>query len=513
MMNSSWRDLSFSGNFINGRFIIPDRESFSFEKYNPADLNDLIVSVPVSFSHADEAVDRAFDAFDKWSRTLEKERVKYLEKLRNSIEILSPWFVEMISRELGRPIWDAKQEVEAVLSDIEDLYNQYFLYTPYLKEDLSSIEEPAEYFKPTGVIAVVAPFNQPVLYPFRVIISSLLTGNTVVYKPSENTPMTGQIISEVINSAELPAGVFNMVQGSKELAKRIIVNRKVASVFFYGNFETGTKISNFAQDGYSKLLIMGTGGRNASIVLEDADIDHAVTENILGAFTSTGQRSNNIRRIFVQDSIKNIFINKFHEKAKKLKIAHPLDEYNNEAPFMGPLISEHYMENYLRLQGIGQREGAEILMRGKEITVDGKYKGYYITPSINLSDTLNEQGVYNSSEILGPNVSIKGFEGIDTLMQSHNSCTYGFGLSIFSNQYDAINRIIDKANVGLVFINSNTFGESVKYPISGYGKSGNLHPEGCLNIHYLRKPVVIYKNEFLHKSKTNNFPYEKIKEL
>lgn len=512
-MNSSWRDLSFSGNFINGRFIIPDRESFSFDKYNPADLDDLIVSVPVSFSHADDAVDKAFDVFESWSRTSESERVKYLEKLRNSIEILSPWFVEMIARELGRPIWDAKQEVEAVLSDIEDLYNQYFLYTPYLKEDLTTINEPAEFYKPSGVVAVIAPFNQPILYPFRVIISALLTGNTVVYKPSENTPMTGQIIADVINSAELPAGVFNMVHGSKELSKRIIVNRKVASVFFYGNFETGTKITNFAQDGYSKILIMGTGGRNASIIMDDADLEHAVTENIIGAFVSTGQRSNNIRRIFVHNSIKNDFINKFHEKAKKLKIAHPLDEYDNEVPFMGPLISEKHMENYLRLQGIGQREGAEILMRGKEISVEGKYKGYYITPSINLSDSLNEKGVYNSSEILGPNVSIKGFDDVDTLMQSHNSCTYGLGLSIFSNSYKIINDIIDKADVGMVFINSNTFGESVKYPITGYGKSGNLHPGGCLNIRYLRKPIVIYKNEFLNKAKSTCFPYQKIKEL
>jgi len=512
-MNSTWRDINFSGNFINGRFIIPDRESFTFEKYNPADLNDFIVGVPVAYSHADDAVEKASIAFNLWSKLEDSIRIEYFEKLRNSLEILAPWFVELISRELGRPIWDAKQEVETTIFDISELYNQYLGYTPYITEDINLYSDPVEYYKPSGVVAVIAPYNQPFLYSMRAIITALLTGNTVVYKPSLLTPMTGQLISELVQSAELPNGVFNMVHGSIEVAKRFIVNRKVTSVFFYGNFETGSKISKHAKDDYAKLMIMSTGGRNAAIIMEDADIDLAVNETIVGAFISSGQRCNNTRRIYVHNSIKETFISKFHDKAKKLKIAHPHDEYLKDFIFMGPLGSENLMQNYLRLQGIGLREGADILMRGKEIAVNGKYKGYYVTPSINLSDNLNEKGVYNSSEILGPNVSIRGFSNIDELMLSHNTCNYGLGISIFSEAQKNLNEIIQKADVGLVFINTNSFGESVMHPVVGYGKSGNLHPEGCLSIRYLRKPVVIYKKEFIKKQKFNNLLFEEIKRL
>jgi succinylglutamic semialdehyde dehydrogenase len=257
--------------------------------------------------------------------------------------------------------------------------------------------------------------------------------------------------------------------------------------------------------------VLGTGGKNASIIMPDCDLNTAVPELVFGAFVSTGQRSNSIKRMFVHKDIADQLIDMFHKKSKKLKVGHPLDEYKGIKPFMGPLISDNAMQNYLRLQGIAQREGAEILMRGKDIMVDD-YKGYYVTPSIHITDEVNEQGVYNTSEIFGPNVSIKRFSSIDEVVNSHNTCDYGYGLSIFSNDNEVVGELIRRCDVGQVFINTITMGESVKYPISGYRKSGNARPEGAYNAFYLKRPVVVYKKNAV-KSTLDIAAYNEIKEL
>ena len=512
MHNVSWRDFSFSGNYINGRFVIPEHPSSSFKKKSPADIKETIVEVPVCYKHCEEAVVRARETFEQWSEMDNLQRLEILKKLKHSIEMLSPWFVELIARELGRPIWDAKQEIELALNDINTLFDIFADTPTFSQQDIEAGEIAVELYKANGVVAVIAPFNQPVLYPIRSIISALLLGNTVVYKPSEHTPLVGQVLSEAIHHAGIPKGVFNMVQGEKETAKRIINHHDVSTVYFNGTFETATRISEYLADDYWKILIMGTGGKNASVVMPDCNIDIAVAELIYGSFVSTGQRSNGIRRIFVDAKVADEFIEKFHAKAKKLRVGHPLDEYEGSKPFMGPLISDNAMQNYLRLQGIAQREGAETLMRGKDIEVHGGYRGYYVTPSIHLTDDINESGVYNTSEIFGPNVSIKRFNEIEQAIASHNTCEYGYGLSVFSKDMRIISELVKRCDVGQVFINSITLGESVRYPISGYGKSGNSRPEGSHNRFYLRHPIMVYKKEAVHSS-LNLATYKEIMDL
>ncbi len=503
MQNTGWRDFSFSGNYINGRFVLPEHPNFHIEKKSPADVAEAIINIPVYYPHAEEAVTSAKAVFEHWASLDGLKRLEMLGRLKNSLEMLSPWLVELIAREIGRPIWDAKQEVELALKDINELFRQFGFYTPFDGAILEENKDVFELYKPNGVVAVIAPFNQPVLYPIRSIVSALLIGNTVVYKPSEHTPLVGQVIAEAVHHAELPSGVFNMVLGEKEMAKRIVKHHGVYTVFFNGNFETATKISEDIADDYWKILVMGTGGKNAAVVMPDCDVNTAVSELVFGAFVSTGQRCNGIRRILVHEDIADQFITNFHLKSKKLKVGHPLDEYKGLKPFMGPLISDNALQNYLRLQGISQREGADILMRGKEIEIETGHRGYYVTPSIHITDDLDEKGVYNTSEIFGPNVSIKRFRTIDAAVKSHNTCEYGYGLSIFSNDKDAIKELVKKCDVGQVFLNSITIGESVHYPIAGYGKSGNSRPEGSYNSLYLRRPVTVYRRDAVNASIEN----------
>ncbi|MBN1115092.1 MAG: aldehyde dehydrogenase family protein [Oligoflexia bacterium] len=512
MDNITWRDFSFSGNYINGRFVIPEHPGFYVEKRNPSDLSELTARIPVYYPHCDEAVERACNIFPEWASIESRARFDILKRLKNSIEMLSSWLVELIARELGRPIWDAKQEIKVALHDMNTYFETLESYSSFSDEEILRDSDVVELYKPIGVVAIVAPFNQPVLYPLRSIVSSLLLGNTVVYKPSEHCPLVGQVLAEAVHNSEIPKGVFNMVHGEKEISKRLITHRKVASVFFSGTFETATKVSRYISEDYWKILIMGTGGKNAGIVMPDCNFNTAVTELLLGSFISSGQRSNGIRRIFVHSQIADRFIDEFHAKAKKLKVGHPLDEYKGQKPFMGPLISEQSMQNYLRLQGIGQREGAEILMRGKEIEVSGDYKGYYVTPSINITDQLKEDGIYNTSEIFGPNVAIKRFDNIGEVVASHNTCDYGYGLSIFTNSRENIARLVRECDVGQIYINTITFGESVKYPIAGYGRSGNSRPEGSLSSFYLRKPLVLYKRDSVREN-VDLFPYKELGEL
>ncbi|MEI6080461.1 MAG: aldehyde dehydrogenase family protein, partial [bacterium] len=327
MHNAKWRDFSFSGNYINGRFVIPEHPSMSFEKVNPSNLKEHIVTIPVYYPHGDEAVDRAKEAFEGWSNLNSSKRLEILKRFKHSLEMMSPWFVELISREIGRPIWDAKQEIELAIQDINVLFDEFGSFESFNEQNIISESDVTELYKPNGVVAIIAPFNQPVLYPLRPIISALLLGNTIVYKPSDLSPLVGQVLAEAVHDAGFPNGVFNMVQGEKEMARRIIKNKDVYTVFFNGTFETASKVAQYLADDYWKILIMGTGGKNASIVLPDCDLETAVSELVFGAFVSTGQRSNGIRRIFVHSDIADQFITMFHQKSKKLKVGHPLDEY------------------------------------------------------------------------------------------------------------------------------------------------------------------------------------------
>jgi succinylglutamic semialdehyde dehydrogenase len=311
----------------------------------------------------------------------------------------------------------------------------------------------------------------------------LLAGNTIVFKPSEQAPYCAEIYSQCFAEAGFPAGVFNMIQGMGESGRKLALHEGVDGILFTGSYEVGLRIKQETLSHYWKILALEMGGKNAAVVMEDADLDKAVYECLIGAYLTSGQRCASTSRLFLHEKIKDEFIEKFYQRAKKLSIGHWQTN-----PFMGPLISEGAVEKYLRFQESAQREGAESLMRGKPLEV-GSYRGFYVTPSIHEVKHFNPDSVYQKTEVFGPNVAIFSISDYEQSILPVNSTGFGLVASIFTKNKTLYERALLDYRVGLLNWNRSTNGASSRLPFGGMGKSGNDRPSAHFAIYYCSVPV------------------------
>jgi succinylglutamic semialdehyde dehydrogenase len=261
-----------------------------------------------------------------------------------------------------------------------------------------------------------------------------------------------------------------------------VADELVDGVLFTGSYETGLKIKQKTLEQYWKILALEMGGKNATIVWNDADLNKAVHDTVVGAFMSTGQRCSGTSRVILHDEIADQFVERFYETAKKLTIGHWKDN-----PFMGPLINAGAVEKYLRFQEIASREGAERLMRGKALDLD--HQGYYVTPSICLVPEFREDSVYQKTEIFGPNVSIYRTRDLEHALKINRSTGYGLVTAIFSKSKQVYEDVLLGARTGLVNWNRTTNGASSRLPFGGFGKSGNDRPSADFAVLYCTMPV------------------------
>lgn len=475
--------IEFLGDYIDGKFVKTERADGEFKSVSPGDLKDVISHLEYRHDHISRATKAARAAFPKWARMPAEERFKILRKLKDVYTAHITQLAELIARETGKPLWDSTGEAKAMIAKIDVTIDHSLRL---VKEErfanvLPGVEGVITH-QARGVMAVLGPFNFPGHLPNGHIIPALATGNTVVFKPSELTPMVGQFMAQLFEKAEFPKGVFNLVQGEGETGKRLVADEDVDGVLFTGSYETGLKIKQKTVEQYWKLLALEMGGKNATIVWDDADMNKAIYETTIGAFMSSGQRCSCTSRIILHDSIADKFIDKFYETAKKLTIGHW-----KENPFMGPLINATAVEKYVRFQEIASREGAERLMRGKAL--DLGHKGYYVTPSICLVDRYREDSVYQKSEIFGPNVAIYRTSDFDEALKINSSTGFGLVTSVFTKKRELYEEALYRARSGLVNWNRTTNGASSKLPFGGLGKSGNDRPAADFAVQYCTVPV------------------------
>lgn len=475
--------VEFLGDYIDGKFVKPDRIDGEFQSVSPADLTDVISRLEFRYDHIARATKVARDAFPLWSRLAPEERFRRLRKLKDVYLAHAEQLTELIARETGKPLWDAASEARAMANkiDITIDHSMRLVKTERIANALPGVDGVVTHL-PRGVMAVLGPFNFPGHLPNGHIVPALATGNTVVFKPSELTPMVGQFMAQMFEKAEFPRGVFNLVQGNAEAGKRLVADEFVDGVLFTGSYETGLKIKQKTVEQYWKLLALEMGGKNATIVWNDADLNKALYETIIGAFMSSGQRCSCTSRVILHEDIADRFVEKFYETAKKLTIGHW-----KENPFMGPLINAAAVEKYLRFQEIASREGTERLMRGKALDVG--YKGYYVTPSICLVDRYREESVYQKSEIFGPNVAVYRTRDFDEALKINASTGFGLVTSVFTKTRALYEETLYRARSGLVNWNRTTNGASSKLPFGGLGKSGNDRPAADFAVLYCTVPV------------------------
>lgn len=480
---STPQPIPYAGDFISGSFVPVTKPEGKIKSLSPCDLKDLVIEVPYNNDHVDRACVAARKAFLEWARRPMDERKRCLMKLKEVFEAHQSEMAECIARDTGKPLWEAKTEAAALSQKIDITVNHSvkLVAEEHLPNALPGVEGVTR-FKPRGVMAVIGPFNFPAHLPNGHIIPSLLMGNTVVFKPSEQTPAVGQLYAKMFERAEFPPGVFNMVQGIGETGRKIVLHEEVDGILFTGSYEIGHKIKLETLTHYWKILALEMGGKNATVIWVDADMDKAVYETLIGAFMTSGQRCACTSRVIVHDKLADEFTDRFYQAAKKLSIGHW-----SENPFMGPLINEAAVEKYIRFQEIAKRENCESLMRGK--VLDLKWKGHYVTPSINLVQKFDPNSIYQKSEIFGPNVSIlksSDFEETSTII---NSTGYGLVAALFTQNRSLYEKALLEWKVGLLNFNRTTNGASSKLPFGGMLKSGNDRPSAHMAIQYCAVPV------------------------
>ncbi len=487
--------IPYLGDYIDGQFVKSESEDGVLEIKSPADLSESVIQVPYQYSHVDRACETASKAFVEWSAVSLSDRVQRLKKLQTILEENKQRISEVISRETGKPQWESLTEVSAMIQKIPITIEQALrLVEDVVVENALPGVRGKVIYKPRGVMAVVGPFNFPGHLPNGHIVPALVTGNTVVFKPSEFTPATGQIYAECIHKAGFPAGVFNLVQGVGDTGRRLVEHDLVDGILFTGSYETGLKIKQGTMDHYWKIHALEMGGKNATIVWSDADMEKAIYESLIGSFVSAGQRCSCTSRIILHKKIAGHFLERFYQAAKKLEVG-----YWKENPFMGPLINAKSLDTYLRFQEIAVREGSEKIMRGKQL--DLPTKGYYVTPSIYKVNEVNKNSVYQKNEIFGPNVAVYTVEDLDEALQLNNSSGFGLVTSIFTKDRSVYEQTLKTARSGLINWNRTTNGASSKLPFGGRDKSGNDRPTSTFAVYYCTVPVACLEDETSFDSK------------
>ncbi|MGE0614269.1 MAG: succinylglutamate-semialdehyde dehydrogenase [Bacteriovoracia bacterium] len=486
-MNAPKFQFQVKGNFIGGEFKLPSDPNGEWALKSPANHKDIVGKFPYSYEDVDRAVTAARGAFKSWRATSVADRAAYLKKYQAAIKAREAELMEAISREMGKPLWESKSEVNTMVNKVDvTLDDSMKLIADLEIPNIMDNTFGASRSRPLGVMVVVGPFNFPAHLPNGHIVPALLTGNTVIFKPSEKTPMVGQIMAECIQAAGFPAGVFNLVQGEKEVGRRLCVHEGVDGILFTGSYEVGTRIKQDTLQQHWKLLALEMGGKNTTIVWEDADLQVALFESLVGSFITTGQRCSCTSRIIVHGKLFDQFLSTFHQQAKAFTIGHPLDN-----PFMGPLIDQNSMDRYMKFLGIASREGCEVVMRGK--TLDLEVPGNYVAPSICwVKDTAVEtakKSVYQQTELFAPNVAIYKVDDLDHAVNLANVTQYGLVASVFTQSKETYRRAWDGLEFGLVNWNKSTVGASSRLPFGGLKKSGNHFPTALTSTRYCTYPV------------------------
>lgn len=470
--------LSPKGNYIAGSFRSPKDQMKNIVGLlsikSPADLTDDLGEFPFSYSDVDLAVTAAREGFEQWRKIPQADRNEALRKYAAELKRLEPVLAETMSREVGKPLWESKQEVATMINKVDvTLADGMKTVRNYEIPGIMKGTLGVCRYKPHGVFVVLGPFNFPGHLANGHIIPALATGNAVIFKPSEKAPGTGQLMAEAFACAGLPRGVFNLVQGNGEVGRRLATHEGIDGILFTGSYDVGLKIKQDTLQHHWKLLALEMGGKNSSIVLEDSDLDSAILEVLVSAFITCGQRCSATSRVMVQDKIFDEFLKKFHDRAKGFKIGHPLDN-----PFMGPLVDQPAVDKYLKFTGIAEREGCEVIMRGKQL--ECPEKGFYVTPSICVvqDNALGavKKSVYQQNEIFGPNVALYRVRDLDEGIVLANATQYGLAAAVFTKDHKKFEYAADELQVGVLNWNRSTVGASAKLPFGGVKRSGNHFP-------------------------------------
>ncbi len=465
-------------NYINGQFRpIPGETIVSRD---PSDPERVIWSGGEEVDHLDEAVAAAQAALPTWSSTSFEDRrdllLRWKEVTGRHVDALAG----LITDEMGKTLAESRFEAAALAAKVDITLGEHSLgrVTEY-DVPVNETRSGRCRYKPFGVMSVIGPFNFPAHLANGQVLPALLTGNTVVFKPSEKTPGVGQKIAEMMEEAGAPAGVFNLVQGGPAVASGLVNHEDIDGILFTGSWPVGRKILEANLDRPGRIIALEMGGNNPAVVLDDAPLKLAVLECVRASFATTGQRCTCTRRIIVQRGIADRFISAYCKAASTLLVG----PGRSETPvFMGPLVTAAARESVLNYQRGQHDAGARVLVEATALD----RPGHFITPGVIEVDRFT---IDRDCEVFGPLAQICIVDNLDEAIEQSNATRYGLAAAIFTRDETSFERFFHRVNSGCVNWNNGTAGATGKLPFGGRGFSGNNRPAGAFASDFCAYPV------------------------
>jgi aldehyde dehydrogenase (NAD+) len=451
--------------FIGGKWVEPKSGS-TFNTINPA-TEEAITSISLAGeADVDDAVQQARNAFDDgaWSKLSATDRGKLLHKIADAILAHLDEFAYLETIDIGKPISESKNIDVPFVAEIFHYYagwaNKYHGETipvrgNYLNYTLR---------EPLGVVGTITPWNFPLLLAVWKIAPALAMGNTVVHKPSEQSPLTSLKLAEICEEVGLPEGAFNVVTGNGRITGNAMLHHPgIDKIAFTGGTSTGIYVMQEAAKTLKKISLE-LGGKSPNIVLEDADLDSAVKGALSGIFYNKGEVCAAGSRLFIQENAHDAFLEKLLERGKKLVVGDPLDPKTR----FGPLCNSDQLDKVLSYIGSGKEEGAKVILGGDRAKV-GSGKGYFVQPTI--FDEVTNQMRIAREEIFGPVLSAIRFKDLDDLIAQANDTIYGLAAGVWTRDVKRAHYIAKKLKAGTVWINTYNMYDPAS-PFGGYKQSG-----------------------------------------
>ncbi|MCY4526687.1 MAG: aldehyde dehydrogenase family protein [Anaerolineaceae bacterium] len=449
-------------NFVNGEWR-PASDGGTFASVNPA--NECLVARVAAGTAADvaAAVAAARAAFPAWRRTPAPARGEILFRAAQLLSERKEELSRLLTREMGKVISEARGDVQEAIDMAWYMGGEgrrLFGHT-------APVEMPDKFGmalrEAVGVVGLITPWNFPVAVPSWKLFPALVAGNTVVLKPAEDAPATAALFVQICAEAGLPPGVLNLVCGAGETGAALVAHPDVRVISFTGSTETGLQVYERAAR-LGKKVSLEMGGKNAIIVLEDADLELAAQAITWSAFGTTGQRCTAASRLIVQRGVHKQLAEALVEKARSLKLGDGLDESVD----VGPLVNEAALCKVERYMGIARQEGAGMLIGGARADLG---QGWFFEPT--LLDGVTRDMRVAREEIFGPVLALMTVDSMSEAIELNNEVRYGLSSSIFTRDVNrAFNAMRDLAS-GIVYINHGTSGAEIQFPFGGIRETGN----------------------------------------
>jgi succinylglutamic semialdehyde dehydrogenase len=427
----------------------------------------------------DSTVDRARRAWPAWAAQPLANRIELVRRFANEVRKEQDKFAELIARETGKPMWEARTEVESVIAKVEISVRAYAERTGQRKLDSALQGTAALRHKPHGVMAVLGPYNFPAHLPNGHIVPALIAGNAVIFKPSEKTPAVGEFLAKLFNKAGISAAVIQVLVGGPDEGKALVAHPGIDGVLFTGSAQAGIAINKKLAGNPGKIVALEMGGNNPIVLWDTPKLSDAATLIVQSAFTSAGQRCTAARRLIVKSTLYDQAIDELKRLTGRIIIGAPFDE---PSPFMGPVIdmraADQLTESFLYLMSNGGKPISHMRRPSEGLP--------FVTPGIIDTTAMKERP---DVELFGPLLQVVKVDSFDQAIAESNNTRFGLSASLIGGNPQEYSRFWANIRAGIVNWNRPTNGASSAAPFGGVGLSGNHRPAAFYAADYCAYPV------------------------